>query len=161
MKASLTLVIFFFSFAVSFNIYAQPYQSRVGEGQFRQIDITMQGSTCYYDLYSIADGPDGVWIHMISDIDVDDEGNFTIPDDENTYWLVPFDGNNPVELIPRTYNLDCGCHTWGQGPQDCNATNPKFCRNAGCKECGFAVAGGSSSFQTGGVILIAEEVIRN
>ena len=157
------LLLFFALSTLSLTVSAQDgsYVSYTSD-KYVSIDIRTEGTTIYYKLKEIAANPEiGSGFYNLSDIVIAENGNFEIPDNGKNYWLIPFDGTNPVTMAQCTTGTrKCGCEG---GDGACNDAAP-FCRNtSGCHECmnSCGAAGASARVMvTGGSILVYATAIK-
>lgn len=91
--------------------------------------------------------------------------SFSIPNDGNKYFIIPFDNTRPTILSSGDYTFDCECNEGG-GHQGCIlyfSFGTHFCGEYGCGCCALLITGGGPIIhhigKGGGVLIKAFKVV--
>lgn len=96
---------------------AQPYVSKLTNATCREISIRWENENVIYHTAQMECGDEiRTTFYNLTDIPFGNDHRFTIPDDGNSYWLIPFDGSGPyLTERKKAYCVNCFCYDGGTG----------------------------------------------
>ena len=152
-KLSIIAIVFCFSNSV----IAQTYQSKLNNGTCAEMSLRYDASGLYYHLNEITCEGQTVKFYNLTSISYNSAG-FTIPDDGENYWLIPFDGSGPY-LLQKTKAYCVSCFCDGDGYCSFYFNHYFGCMgcSTGCNTHIYECEGGVW-FSSGGVIVQAGSV---
>ncbi len=143
------------------SVKATDFTSRTGPTTCFKMTYTMSGTVATFIRVSIPNDLNlrDQWYNE-TNLTISTDGTFTVPNDGNKYWVVPFDGSKPVLMQIGGNARVCECFASG----NCKVVGIG-CAWDGCNECHWATksggTGGILKFKGGAVFIKASSIVIN